>query len=220
VGANRVYARVEGEFSYQRWIDAMKAGRTFVTNSPILRFTVNGKEAGAVVELRGAGATVRIQAEAESQLPYHRLEIVANGEVIRDATPDGALHRARIGFEYPVPRSCWIAARVVEDIQPYRTSGVEFSKIHVERGTRLSDHFGTRRPETVFAHSSPVYAIRDGGPIRNWDDAGYYVRYLDQCIGWLEREAKFKRPSDKQASIEAFRAGRAVFVKRQNEARS
>lgn len=219
VGANRVYAKLDGELSYQGWIDAMKAGRTFVTNSPMLRFTVNGRESGSLLNLRGSGAMVEIQAEGESQLPYHRLEVVANGEVIADATPGGELHRARIRLEHPVRRSCWLAARAVEDIQPYRRAGVEFSKIHVERGTTLGNYFGTRRPETVFAHSSPVYVILDGKPIRNWDDAGYYVRYLDLCIGWLEREAKFKRPSDKQASIEAFRAGRAVFLKRQNEAR-
>ena len=34
VGANRVFARVDGEFTYQNWIDALKAGRTFITNSP------------------------------------------------------------------------------------------------------------------------------------------------------------------------------------------
>ncbi len=219
VGANRVYARVDGELTYQGWIDALKAGRTFVTNSPLVRLTVNGREAGSVLELGGQRATVGIRAEAESQLPYHRLEIVVNGEAVADATPSGPLHRAAIRLEHPVARSCWIAARVVEEMGRYRSAGVDFARIHVERGTVLGDYFGTRRPETVFAHTSPVYAIRDGKPIRNWDDAGYYVRYLDKCIEWLEREAKFARPADRQASIEAFRTGRAVFLKRQNEAR-
>jgi hypothetical protein len=75
-------------------------------------------------------------------------------------------------------------------------------------------------PETVFAHSSPVYLIRDDEPIRNWDDAQYYIRYLDNCIRWLKTEAKFARPLDKQASIEAFQKGRAVYEKRAREARS
>jgi len=80
---------------------------------------------------------------------------------------------------------------------------VDFQEIHVPRGTRLSDYYGTRRPETVFAHSSPVL-IRDGAAIRNWEDAEYFVRYMDNSIHWLETGAKFARPTDKQASIRAF----------------
>ena len=82
----------------------------------------------------------------------------------------------------------------------YRKRGVNFQEIHVPRGTRLSDYYGTRRPETVFAHSSPVYLIRDGAPIRSWEDAEYFVRYMDNAIHWLESEAKFARPAGNQAS--------------------
>jgi hypothetical protein len=63
-----------------------------------------------------------------------------------------------------------------------------------------------------------VYILRDGRPIRSWDDAQYYVRYMDLSIQWLETQAKFARPEDKQASIEAFRIGRAVYEKRAKEA--
>ncbi len=101
----------------------------------------------------------------------------------------------------------------------YRKRGVDFQEIHVPRGTRLSDYYGTRRPETVFAHSSPVYLIRDGAPIRSWEDAEYFVRYLNNGIHWLETEAKFARPADKQASKEAFAQGRAVYEAKAQESR-
>src|SRR5207249_11475146 len=35
VGANRVYAQVEGEFTYDNWMRGLRRGRTFVTNSPM-----------------------------------------------------------------------------------------------------------------------------------------------------------------------------------------
>jgi hypothetical protein len=41
---------------------------------------------------------------------------------------------------------------------------------------------------------------------------------MDLSIQWLETQAKFARPEDKQASIEAFRVGRAVYEKRAKEA--
>ena len=69
----------------------------------------------------------------------------------------------------------------------------------------------------MFAHSSPVYVIRDEAPIRSREDAEYYVRYLDNAIRWLETEAKFARPGDKQASIQAFQQGRDIYSARANE---
>ncbi len=219
VGANRVFAHIEGEFTYQNWINALKAGRTFVTNSPVLAFTVNGRDPGATLRFDSKGDKIaRVHAVAESQLPFDRLEIVANGTVVAQATPSGTRHRAEIHLEHPVQKSCWLAARVLEDLDGYRGKGLNFQTVHVPVGTRLSDYYGTRRPETVFAHSSPVYCIRDGQPIRNWEDAEYYTRYFDQAIHWLETEGRFSRPSDRQASIQAFQQGRAVFAARAKEA--
>jgi len=140
---------------------------------------------------------------------------VVNGQTVADSTPGGRNHHAQIHLERRLEGSCWIAARVVEDLGPYRDRGVAFSKVHAAAGTLLGNYFGTRRPETVFAHSSPCYVILDGKPIRSWDDAGYYVRYMDQSIQWLESEGKFARPSDKHATIEAFRQGRARWLARQ-----
>ncbi len=219
VGANRVFARMQGEFTNQNWINALKDGRTFVTNSPVLVFTVNGRDPGAILQFDPKKDKIaKAHAAAESQLPYDRLEIVANGAVIAQATPSGKQHRAEIHLEHPIQQSCWLAARVCEDLGRYRGKGLDFQAVHVPSGTRLSDYYGTRRPETVFAHSSPVYCIRDEKPIRNWEDAQYYARYLDNAIHWLETEAKFARPADKQASIQAFEQGRAIYRARAREA--
>jgi len=220
VGANRVFARIDGEFTYQNWINALKAGRTFVTNSPILDFTVNGREPGATLALNSRAAKkVDVYAAAESQIAYDQLEIVSNGVVIARATPSGPRNKATIHLEHPIEQSCWLAARVCEDMDSYRRRGVDFSTVHIASGTRLSDYYGTRRPETVFAHSSPVYVIQDEKPIRSWQDAEYYMRYIDTAIAWLEKDAKFARPADKQASIEAFQKGHAVYAARASEDR-
>jgi hypothetical protein len=220
VGANRVYARVEGDFTYTNWINALRQGRTFVTNSPVLTFSVDGHDPGATLHFdSGKERVAQVHAAAESQIPYDRLEIVANGAVVAQATPRGPRHFAEIHLEHRVDQSCWLAARVCEDLDSYRRQGVTFQEIHVPWGTRLSDYYGTRRPETVFAHSSPMYLLRDRAPIRSWDDADYFVRYIDNALLWLENEAKFARSSDKWASKEAFQQGRAIYESRAREAR-
>ena len=220
VGANRVFAQVEGEFNYQNWINALKAGRTFITNSPLISFSVNGRPPGSQIAVGSKnGTTLEIQATADSQLPYHHLEIVCNGKVVGEATPSGKTYHAEIRLEHPIQQSCWIAARAFEDIRDYRAKGLDFSKVHSEEGTLLGNYYGTRRPETVFAHTSPVYVIQDNEPIRNWDDAQYYIRFMDSAIEWLRTEARFASQSDKQDSINAFLAGRAIYERRAEEAR-
>jgi hypothetical protein len=59
----------------------------------------------------------------------------------------------------------------------------------------------------------------DGQPIRNWDDAQYYIRFIDRVIDWVKTDAKFARPSDRAETIEAFLRGRAVYQRRAQEAR-
>jgi hypothetical protein len=136
VGANRVYAHVDGEFNYQNWVNALKRGRTFVSNNPIVTFTVNGQEPGSRLALdSGKQRVLEIFAHAESQLPYDKLEIVCNGEVIASASPGGLHRAAEIRLEHPIRKSCWIAARAMEDLGRY--PGVNFSEIHRGEGTLL-----------------------------------------------------------------------------------
>ncbi len=220
VGANRVYALVDGEFSYQGWIDAVRAGRTFVTNSPMLYLDVNGRPPGATLLAEPGGRDVlRIHARADSQLAYHRLEVVVNGRVIAQTSPSGARHHAELFVEHPVEQSCWIAARALEDIDPYRRASLDFTEEHIRQGTLHGNYYGTHRAETVFAHTSPVYVIKDGKAIRSWEDAEYYRGYLDSALRWLERNGKFARRSDRLATLEAFRRGRAIYARRAAEAR-
>ncbi len=218
VGSNRVYVQVDGEFTYDNWMRGLRRGRTFVTNSPMLRFTVNGRPPGDVINVAPRKSVVQVHVSAQSQLPYDRLEIVVNGSVVADASPSGSRHRADIKLEYTVKESCWIAARALEDSNTYRAKAVNLRAIHQDRGTLHGDYYGTRRPETVFAHTSPVYLLRDSQPIRSQEDAEYYVRYLESAIAWLDKEGRFAQPSDKTATLEAFRAGQRLYRKRAEEA--
>ena len=78
---NRVFVQVQGEFTYDTWIAGLRAGRTFVSNGPLLEFRVNGKEPGASIETSGM---LKVSATVVSRLPFERLQIVYNGEVIAE----------------------------------------------------------------------------------------------------------------------------------------
>jgi hypothetical protein len=106
LGSLRTFAQIhEGDdFNYKSWIEAVRAGRTFVTNGPLLFFSANDTAPGGILTPK-ANATVRLRAEAKSLAPTERLEILLNGNVI------AATEREAIELDLPASQPGWLAAR-------------------------------------------------------------------------------------------------------------
>ncbi len=131
LGVMRTYAKLrpDEEFQYKTWIEAVRAGRTFVSNGPILFLRVNDHDPGATIHLEKLDATVRVQAEAQSQLPIQSLEILMNGKVVAETSKD------TLEIDLPIAEGGWLAARC--------------------RGQQQI--FDRPANQLLFAHSSPVY---------------------------------------------------------------
>lgn len=127
LGRTRTYAKLGwGEdLDYRRWIEAVRAGRTFVSNGPFLWFSVEGQEAGSVVQTDQD--KIKVRALAKSHAGIERLEIVAAGEVIAEAV--GSDGESALELELPMTESTWLAARCFGPGQAAHTSA-----IYVERG--------------------------------------------------------------------------------------
>lgn len=133
VGSVRNMVQVAAGLTPDGWFEELRAGRTFVTNGPML--TLQVEEAGIGDEVTVTpGATVTVHATAAQSPdlgPIERLELVVHGQVVAtaDGGPDGS---AELEHPLTVERGCWVATRA--------TGG---------RGT--------------FAHTAPVYLPIDGG---------------------------------------------------------
>jgi hypothetical protein len=116
IGEVRTYAYTGRNFSADAWFAALKQGRTFVTNGPMLTLSVNDAIPGDELRLR-KHRKLRILAEAcapEAIGAPKTLELIANGRVIATAharsPKDG-----KLGLPFDVGaagNSMWIAARV------------------------------------------------------------------------------------------------------------
>jgi len=84
VGYNRVYAHTGGDASADGWWRALRAGRTFCTNGPLLLARVDGRLPGAT--LRGP-RSVRVTVRLLGSTPVARVEVVQNGVVVASAPP-------------------------------------------------------------------------------------------------------------------------------------
>src|SRR5215467_5768469 len=81
MGSARTYVKPDGPLSYDSWIEGIRKGRTFISTYPLLEFSVNGKEAGEAISLKGP-AKLKVKARAGSIENYEVLEIVVNGRVV------------------------------------------------------------------------------------------------------------------------------------------
>ena len=100
VGYNRIYVHFTGPFTVEKWFAALREGKEFITNGPMLFFDVNA-----------AGPVARASVEAHAREPIDRIELVANGEVIEWApAPPGTLDY-KADFTFDPKEYTWVAAR-------------------------------------------------------------------------------------------------------------
>jgi hypothetical protein len=115
VGYNRLYAHVEKTFSYAKWWEALRAGRVFVTNGPLLRVRADGRLPGHVFAgPEGKAIDLEIQAALTTRDAVRFLEIIQNGRVERrvpyeECVKSGTLGRVRF------QESGWFLVRTIAD---------------------------------------------------------------------------------------------------------
>ncbi len=113
VGYNRVYVQTGSEFNEPAWWDGLKAGRSFVTNGPLLVITADGyapghvfrDDAGSTVEIRLSGALTTFDDVEE-------IEIIRNGEIVR-TVPAAELHATGSLGTIEFTSSGWFLVRAI-----------------------------------------------------------------------------------------------------------
>jgi hypothetical protein len=181
LGYNRVYVHLKEPFSYAAWFRALKSGRSFATNGPLLFLTVAGLEPGETVKAR-SGKNLRVRIEAKSLRALDRLEIIYRGRVVRrfqNFNPRGDF----VGtFEFTPPTDGWLAARVFE--KPGRT--------------------------IRFAHTSPVY-LHLATPSTAAEDAKFFLEWIDREMLFYRHSTAFRREADRAAMLDLFLRARGVY---------
>ena len=194
VGLYRTYVRLaDGEpFSFDAWCAGLRAGRTFHSGGPLLRFRVEGLEAGDTVPLAAGGGEVSVEASAESIFPIGTLEIVQDGVVVASSSAvssgDGdGRWRISLSERLRVAAHGWLAARV---------GGPAYWD-----AIRHRDSWA--RP--VFAHTSPVY-VSVGGDWWRHDEATstYMLTLIDGALGYIREVSAQAAPG-----VRAYHHGEA-----------
>jgi len=141
----RVYVYTGSDkLDVDQWFKALKKGRTFVTNGPLIDFRINDALPGDTISIE-KGQKLRVHARAWAEpkdfRPY-RMEIIQNGEVIRSVEQTSPEQTELVlDFDLDAENGSWIAVHVAEK------PGLKFKK-------------------RALAHTTPIYLEREG--LRFW----------------------------------------------------
>ena len=111
VGTTRIYVHVPGPFRIGPYLDALRAGRSFVSTGPLLDFRVAGQRPGGAIERGGPGGDVSWTLTLASTGAVGQVDLLVNGEVVDTASGlDGPGVRELSGI-LNLPAGGWVAAR-------------------------------------------------------------------------------------------------------------
>ena len=122
IGANRTYVHCGETFSPGAWLAGLKAGRTFVTNGPLLRTQVQGHPPGRVFELekgetRDFQIALNLAFYEQAQVDY--LEIIKDGTVAHEVRLDELAKQAGQLPPVSFDGSGWFLVRAVTNEPAY-----------------------------------------------------------------------------------------------------
>jgi hypothetical protein len=190
VGMNRVFLDTGGELSPAALRKALKEGRTFASNGPLLGLEVDGKHPGDTVGRKTAGK-LRFRIALRSPVAVDHLELVQNGRVVKAFALKGDRRNFDAAGELQVDTGGWLVLRAwndgsdpqVLDLYPYATT-------------------------------SPIYLDLPGGPSSVPSDADYFAAWLDRVVADAGSRADYRNDRERNATLDYLRNARDRFRSR------
>jgi hypothetical protein len=191
VGLNRVFVKSGSPLEHRRWLDSLKAGRSFATNGPLLRFTLNGRELGDEISLPAEGGDITARVTLHSIVPIDTLEIVRNGAVVTTIPLTAQRTAVSLTVKLSAHESGWYLLRA--------------------RGSRAQYPILDVYP---YATTSPIYVTVGGRPIRSTADAKYFLAWINRLDVGARADEGWNSPAEKEMTLETIRRARNVFEAR------
>jgi hypothetical protein len=144
------YVQVDEPLTAGHWLEALRAGRSFISNGPLITFTINGQSVGATIDVK-AGNALDIAASIQCRGDFNDLELVRNGHVV--ARANAVIRDDRYIAEFhgslAADEPAWFAVRATPFSANYDNPE--------EFGVGFNDY-----GKPYFSHSSPIYVAVKG----------------------------------------------------------
>ncbi len=109
VGTTRIYVHVPGPFRIGPYLEALKAGKSFVTTGPLLDFRVEGARPG---EALGQGGEAAWKLTLAHTGPVAQVDLLVNGATVETLSGLAGPGVRELSGALTLPAGGWVAARV------------------------------------------------------------------------------------------------------------
>jgi hypothetical protein len=187
--SNRVYVSLgaSGACAYASWLEALRAGRTFITNGPLLRLAVERHSPSNERLDIGAGVrSLAVSVEWAWHQPLDTIEIVRDGQVV-----------------------------ATEACAPEATRGVWTTTLDAAGGWLAARAWGRRRnsyAHAAWAHTSPAYLRDRAEPDVVHVAARGLIERFEGASDGLAGHARFDDTRQRQRMVQLFGEGRSVYA--------
>ena len=180
----RVYAQLgDAPLSVAAFQDAVRAGRTVVTNGPWLTFTVDGEGPGAVLD-GSPGRRLRVRATVRG---VDELTLVGPDGVLAAGAATGAAGAASGGSPVGSPVGSTVDTEIVVDAPTWIAAVARGGPHPLSANDRL------------LAHTTPVYVDVAGRRVARAADAAWCLGFLDRLEALATAHGSFDgRSRDRQ----------------------
>jgi len=172
-------------------LDGLRAGRTFVTNGPLLAFRLGGKEIGDEVKLPAGGGKLTFNASVRSIVPLDHAQVICTGEVVRELPLATDRMSVEVKGDLVVGRSGWCILRA-----------------YAEKATHpILDLY-------PFASTSPIYVSVDGEPPQSPADAAFFVKWMDRVFEFARTRSNWNTTEERTEVLTYLEKARAIFLEK------
>lgn len=188
---SRVYVPITGDLTSKKWLTALAAGKSFITNGTFLELQASGHDVGETIALSQAGP-LEITARGVGRQDFHSIELIHNGQVVQtsDSRPAEGHFLAAMRFTLDVREPGWIALRI-----PLDAGKNEFDK-------------------PLYAHSSPIYVELAGQRIFRPQVAEELIAEMRKNMETIASTGKFANDGEREAVLQVHRDGIAILRQR------
>jgi TolB protein len=188
-GLVRVFVHSGLKLDHRSWLAGLKAGRTFVTNGPLLDFSIAKATAGDEITVPAGVQQMLALVRLRSNVPIDHLEIIGNGRVVATVPLDAGKMTANASVHVPVTASGWYLLRAYSD-----RSEMPVLDLY------------------PFASTSPIYVRAGDQPVRSAQDAAFFVGWIDRIDAATRASTAWNTPGERASTLQTLTDARRVFT--------
>ncbi len=166
----------------------MKAGRSFVTNGPMLELKLGKHGLGDVVKLPAPGQSL-VRAKAAAAFPLAKVELIYNGQVVANAKLAADEKSGVIEQDLPLDKSGWIALRATGPGHPDSPLPI------------------------LYAHTNPIYVELAGQAHRAKADAVFFLNWIDRLAVMMRERDRIPTEELRRHVQQQIDQARSVYAK-------